>query len=94
MALYCTVRGCTTSRSSEPNIQLFKLPNGAENDENWMQVLTYNKPLAWRPKKSTKICAKHFLPSDYTTNRGIEKFALPSRLPVVGDVVNVRMGKF
>ena len=82
----CTVRGCGVNKRKQPNIPLFKIPDGADQDENWMQVLMYKKPLAWRPKKNTKICAKHFHPSEYTHKTGIHKHALPSRLPV--DVIN------
>jgi len=90
MATYgsCTIRGCC-GRNYDRNIPLLTIPSWALEDENWMRVLKYNKPLAWRPKKSTKICGKHFKRSDYTINRGLYKHAVPSLLPVEQDPLQI-----
>ena len=84
MGRKCTVFGCGSSR----DVRLFSVPENI-NDE-WWRVISYRKAIAWRPKKSTVICALHF-----NKNQIVGQKLLPEAIPTInGAEIAVKNGKF
>ena len=62
----CTVKYCGYKNKNDVNHFLITVPKHAYYDPKWMEVIGKNKPLRWRPKKSTKICSKHFIKNSFS----------------------------
>ena len=64
----CTVRTCKSSKIKNPELTFFTIPDILS--QKWTEVLMHHKPLAWKPKKHTKICELHFLKTSYSKHGG------------------------
>ena len=81
---YCIVTGCKTTQKD--NISLHCLPEKLDSD--WSRVVFDKKPINWRPKKRTLICALHF-PKNQIVGRKLVPGASPFlNLPVSHAVHN------
>ena len=60
---YCAVESClsSTKTAKENGIRFFSIPS--DFDEDWRRVLN-KRDKAWQPKKSSRICSKHFTKGD------------------------------
>ena len=77
MGRKCTVFGCKSSRG----VKLFSVPENINDD--WRKVIYYRKAIAWRPKKSTAICALHF-----DRNQIVGQKLLPGAIPTFSGAEN------
>ena len=74
----CTVRTCKSSKIKNPELTFFTIPDILS--QKWTEVLMHHKPLAWKPKKHTKICELHFLKTSYSKHGGLSQDAEPTLL--------------
>ena len=65
----CTIRTCKSSKIKNPELTFFTIPDILS--QKWTEVLMHHKPLAWKPKKHTKICELHFLKTSYSKHGGL-----------------------
>ena len=56
--IYCSVNNCR-SNSTEEKVSFFSFPKSY--GESWRRVVNRE---GWLPKKTSKICSRHFLPKD------------------------------
>lgn len=78
---YCCVKDCYFSKSSKHR---FPNPNKDPKRFNKWLVLCGNKELLIKPAERvyshSRVCGKHFIPSDFGPNNVLLKTAIPSVL--------------
>ena len=70
MPSQCSVSKCKSVK------KLHSFPSDTDVKEKWSQFC--KKPVTWTPSQSSKICSKHFQPSDFRSKGRLMPYAVPT----------------
>ena len=64
----CVAPGCAAGyKKTVENVSLFKFPNDEALKKKWIARVPRIK---WTPSNNSRLCEKHFIPSDFLEERG------------------------